>query len=68
MMAAGFYHESAEEQRVSFIGCFIMPMTGVFTSMADGNNGNGGMFIVNGVCVFIVILHQFRHSLLLKRG
>lgn len=25
-----------------FISCFIMPMTGIFTSMANGDNSNGG--------------------------
>ena len=27
---------------VFFLSCFFMPMTGMFTHMADGNNGNDG--------------------------
>ncbi len=27
---------------IFFIGCFVMPVTGVFTSMASGEAGNGG--------------------------
>ena len=27
---------------IFFIACFVMPMTGAFTAMADGNTGNGG--------------------------
>lgn len=37
---------------VFFIGCFIMPMTGVFTSMADGEAGNGGTIALLGWCAY----------------
>ena len=47
---------------VFFIGCFVMPMTGVFTGMASGEAGNGGTIALLGwryyciirlVCVFL---------------
>lgn len=39
---------------VFFIGCFIMPMTGVFTSMASGDAGNGGTIALLGWCVYFL--------------
>ena len=37
---------------IFFIGCFVMPMTGVFTSMATGETGNGGTIALLIWCVF----------------
>ena len=37
-----------------FIGCFIMPMTGVFTSMESGENGNGGTIALLCWCVYFL--------------
>lgn len=39
---------------VFFIGCFIMPMTGVFTSMASGEAGNGGTIALLGWCAYFL--------------
>lgn len=39
---------------VFFIGCFIMPMTGLFTSMANGEAGNGGTIALLGWCVYFL--------------
>lgn len=39
---------------VFFIGCFIMPMTGAFTSMANGEAGNGGTIALLGWCVYFL--------------
>ena len=41
-------------QGVFFIGCFIMPMTGVFTSMANGEAGNGGTIALLGWCAYFI--------------
>ena len=37
---------------IFFIGCFIMPMTGVFTSMATGETDNGGTIALLIWCVY----------------
>ena len=37
---------------VFFIGCFIMPMTGVFTSMASGETGSGGPVALLIWCIY----------------
>lgn len=37
---------------VFFIGCFIMPMTGVFANMASGENGNGGTIALLFWCAY----------------
>ncbi len=37
---------------IFFFGCFIMPMTGVFTNMATGETGNGGTIALLIWCVF----------------
>lgn len=37
---------------VFFISCFIMPMTGIFTSMANGDNGSGGTLALLFWCVY----------------
>ena len=37
---------------VFFIGCFIMPMTGVFTSMASGESGKGGTIALLIWCIY----------------
>jgi hypothetical protein len=39
---------------IFFIGCFIIPMTGVFTSMASGDAGNGGTIALLGWCVYFL--------------
>ncbi len=39
---------------VFFIGCFIMPMTGVFTSMANGDTGNGGTIALLCWCAYFL--------------
>ena len=39
---------------VFFISCFIMPMTGVFTSMASGDAGDGGTIALLGWCVYFL--------------
>ena len=37
---------------IFFISCFIVPMTGVFTSMATGETGNGGTIALLLWCVY----------------
>ena len=37
---------------IFFIGCFVMPMTGAFTSMADGEAGNGGTIALLFWCAY----------------
>lgn len=39
---------------VFFIGCFIMPMTGAFDSMASGDAGNGGTVALECWCVYFI--------------
>ena len=39
---------------VFFIGCFFMPMTGVFTGMADGEAGNGGTIALLIWCAYFL--------------
>lgn len=39
---------------IFFIGCFIMPMTGVFTNMASGEAGNGGTIALLGWCAYFL--------------
>lgn len=39
---------------VFFISCFVMPMTGVFTNMADGNNGNVGTIALLFWCAYFI--------------
>lgn len=39
---------------VFFIGCFIMPMTGIFTSMQSGENGNGGTIALSVWCAYFL--------------
>ena len=39
---------------VFFIGCFIMPMTGIFTSMENGEAGNGGTIALLGWRVYFL--------------
>lgn len=39
---------------VLFISCFIMPMTGVFTSMASGETGNGGTIALLVWCAYFI--------------
>ena len=37
---------------IFFVSCFFLPMTGMFTNMADRDNGNGGTIALLGWCVF----------------
>lgn len=39
---------------VFFVGCLIMPMTGVFSTMADGESGNGGTVALLGWCAYFL--------------
>ena len=39
---------------IFFIGCFVMPMTGVFASMASGEAGNGGTIALLGWCAYFL--------------
>ena len=39
---------------IFFIGCFIMPMTGVFSGMADGENHGGGVIALICWCVYFL--------------
>lgn len=39
---------------VFFIGCFIMPMTGVFSSMSDGSTSSGGVIALVLWCVYFL--------------
>ena len=39
---------------IFFIGCFVMPMTGVFTSMATGEPGNGGTIALVAWCAYFL--------------
>lgn len=48
---------------VFFIGCFIMPMTGVFASMANGESGKWGTIalLIWCVCFFPVGVLAYKH-------
>jgi hypothetical protein len=48
---------------IFFISCFIMPMTGVFTSMASGETGNGGTIALLFWCSYFMPIGvlTFRH-------
>lgn len=48
---------------VFFISCFIMPMTGMFTSMASGEAGNGGTIALVFWCAYFMPIGvlAFRH-------
>ena len=48
---------------VFFIRCFIMPMTGVFTSMADGDNSCGGTIALLFWCAYFMPIGilSYRH-------
>lgn len=39
---------------VFFVGCFIMPMTGVFASMNDGGTSIGGVIALECWCVYFL--------------
>ena len=47
---------------IFFIGCFIMPMTGVFTSMASGDAGNGGTIALLGWCAYFLPIGVLAYS------
>ena len=48
---------------VFFLSCFFMPMTGMFTHMADGNTGNGGGIALLFWCVYFLPIGilSYRH-------
>ena len=48
---------------VFFLSCFFMPMTGMFTHMADGNGGNGGGIALLFWCVYFLPIGilSYRH-------
>ena len=48
---------------VFFIGCFIMPMTGVITGMANGETSNGGVIALIAWCAYFLPIGilAFRH-------
>lgn len=37
---------------IFFIGCFIMPMTGIFAHMSDGNTSSGGVIALVFWCIY----------------
>ena len=39
---------------VFFLSCFFMPMTGMFTHMAEGSRGNGGRIALLFWCVYFI--------------
>ena len=39
---------------IFFPGCFLMPMTGMFTSMAEGKAGNGGYIALLFWCLYFI--------------
>ena len=39
---------------VFFVSCFFMPLTGMFTSMAEGKGGNGGGIALLFWCVYFI--------------
>lgn len=39
---------------VFFFGCFIMPMTGVFSSMASGDSSIGGVIVLEFWCAYFM--------------
>ena len=41
---------------VFFVGCFIMPMTGVFRSMASGENSMGGVLALEFWCAYFTLI------------
>ncbi len=48
---------------IFFISCFFMPMTGVFTNMASGENSNGGTIALLFWCAYFfpIGVLSFRH-------
>ena len=48
---------------VFFISCFIMPMTGIFASMANGNNGNDSTIALLFWCAYFMPIGilSYRH-------
>ncbi|MBR6027895.1 MAG: hypothetical protein IKP40_02310 [Clostridia bacterium] len=46
-----------------FAGCFVMPMTGVISAMADGNTSSGGVIALVAWCAYFLPIGilAFRH-------
>ena len=54
-MGAVFLHQKAMLiHGVFFLSCFLMPMTGMFTSMANGEKGNGGDIALLFWCAYFL--------------
>lgn len=53
---------------VFFIGCFIMPMTGVFTAMASGESGLGGTVALLIWCVYFFPIGVLAYRHFTRRG
>lgn len=47
---------------VFFISCFIMPMTGIFTGMADGKTSNGGVAALVVWCAYFAPIGALSYS------
>jgi hypothetical protein len=39
---------------VFFLSCFVLPMTGMFSGMADGGAGNGGTIALLCWCAYFL--------------
>ncbi len=39
---------------IFFIGCFLLPMTGIFTGMSDGSTSNGGVIALVFWCIYFL--------------
>lgn len=48
---------------IFFISCFVMPMTGVFASMANGDNSSGGTIALLFWCAYFIpiAILSYRH-------
>ena len=48
---------------IFFIGCFFMPMTGVFSGMSSGDTSRGGVIALIVWCAYLlpIGIHAYRH-------
>ena len=53
---------------IFFLSCFILPITGMFTSMADGDSGSGGGIALLFWCIYFLPIGvlAYRHFGILK--